>query len=266
MSRTFKFELKRAFASVGFWVAIGLGMVIVLSQQISFYFNYRNAPGIVSAVQAFIGCECFQVYNTIFFTMFPILAAMPFAASYYIDLNSGYIKNICTATSRKQYFAAKYMSVFISAFIVVVIPLIVNFMIAMTMLPLIIPEKFFFKGIVMDSYIFSYIYNTNPGLYVLIYIALDGLFAGLLADLALCIAEFTESSFITLTFPFAFYMLSSQMLALGMKGNQNFSLNLLLNPYQVTAGNEINIIIIAIIIIMIILANVVIRIKRKDIL
>lgn len=266
MIKGLKFEFSRAFKSKGFWISLAIGIVFCITQQVDYNLTYNNVAGHVSAIQAFVGYDMFRVFNSIFVTLFPIVAVVPYAASYYSDLNSGYIKNICSNLSRKQYYVAKCVTVFISAALVIIVPLIINIMIAMTQYPMIVPEKFFFMGVSMDSYVFSYTFNTNPGLYILIYVLIDGFFAGLFALISVCVTEFTESVFIALTCPFAIYMLSSSILVFGTKGDGNYSMQMLLNPCQMAAGEEMNLFIIAMSLIVFIVLSIGLRIKRKDLL
>ena len=100
MKRSVGYELKRAFESIGIKISILIGSVIAILDLITFYLQY-GAPGGKILIQAWMGTDFQFAYNGLFYIVFPIIACLPFAGSYYQDVSSGYDKNICVRISRK---------------------------------------------------------------------------------------------------------------------------------------------------------------------
>lgn len=215
MKRVFQFEFSRGIRSRGFLYSLIIGLLLMLAE--SFCFARVLAPDIrtrvVPVIEAWIGTDYKLAYNQLFYVLLPILAALPFGGSYYDDLQSGYVKNICIKTSRRHYFTAKYLSVFLSAMIAVLIPLLGSMLLCMTFYPMCRAEKLLFLSVgIMDVHFMGYIYHSYPMLYILAYILIDCLAAGMLAVFSICIAEHAKSGFSAITTPFTLYVLLGMVL------------------------------------------------------
>lgn len=92
----------------------------------------------------------------LFFLILPLLAALPFADSYFHDLRGGYLYNVCLRTDKKHYFAAKYLAVFLSGGTAVTLPLLANFLLCSMFLPSMKPES-------VNAYI--RVYSSFPHLF-----------------------------------------------------------------------------------------------------
>ena len=95
------------------------------------------------------------VTNSLFYALLPILAALPYAGTYYEDIRTGYLKNILLHTSRRGYYMAKSFVVFVMAAITVMIPLLLDLMAVMTIYPLRMPERLeFLSAGILDVNLF----------------------------------------------------------------------------------------------------------------
>ena len=128
-----KTELERAFKSWGFWIALIIGIGISVSQIVTriipaainpiSFFEPDNATVMpASAFQMWLGNGVTFEY-TLYVRLIPILAAMPYAVTYLSDIKSGIIKNYISRTAKINYLVAKYMAVFITGGIVIILPL-----------------------------------------------------------------------------------------------------------------------------------------------
>ena len=113
MSKVWKTETGRAFHSVGFILSLILGFVLTMSQAISHYLafskgrSYEIMKGIASYNPTTVFTQWFPMdlpywSSVVFYLMFPVLAAMPFSASYLQDKKSGYLKNVYIRTEKKH--------------------------------------------------------------------------------------------------------------------------------------------------------------------
>ena len=177
---TVKFEMYRAFHSRTFVISLLIGSIICALDLITFC--VMVGPGGRYLVQAWIGTDYLFAYNQMFYILLPVLACLPYGGSLYTDVKNGYDKNICVKASRLNYAFAKSVSVFLSGFVSVCLPLVVNLFIAAGMYSNYVPERLNATSIALDDiYLFAAISDKNPAIYCLVYILVDSLFAGAMA-------------------------------------------------------------------------------------
>lgn len=231
MKRMIRFEFYRAFRSRGFYIALFAGLGIAAADILLFYQTFQKELDTKVFFQAWIGTDYQFVMNGLFYILLPVLAALPFAGTYYEDIKSGYLKNILLSTSRRSYYTAKAVVVFTMGAITVMIPLFVDMMAVMTIYPLRAPERLEFLSVgILDANLFSDLYARSTVLYVLVYILFDGMYAGALALFGICVAEHVESLFSTVVLPFAGYIIWSTVMLENYEGR--FSMVEMLNPQQ----------------------------------
>lgn len=231
MKNAILFECKRGFQSRGFQVSCLIGFCICILDLFVFCKMFSQDLSEKIVLQVWIGTDYQLAFNNLYYVLFPILAALPFGASYYQDLKTGYVKNLCIKISRKEYFAAKSIAVFLTAQAAVIMPLLFNLILCMGIVPMRAPEKLTFMNAgILDRNLFADIFYTSPILYCVLFILLDGLFAGILSLYSICIAEWVDSAFSAIVTPFAVYILSG--VALMGDGNGNWSLMEMVNPLQ----------------------------------
>lgn len=231
MKKAVLFECKRGFRSRGFRISCLIGFSICILDLFFFCKIFWQDLGCKIVSQAWIGTDFQLAFNSLYYVLFPILAALPFGSSYYQDLKTGYVKNLCVKISRKEYYAAKSIAVFLTAFVAVAMPLLFNLILCMGIVPLHTPEKLtFLNAGILDRNLFAEIFYTVPALYCFLFILLDGVFAGILAMYSVCIAERVESAFSAIAAPFAVYILSGVALMGDQEGN--WSVLEMVNPLQ----------------------------------
>lgn len=224
MKRIMRSELSRAFTSKGFFLSVAIGVIITLVYFFHYVFpidlellvsGYNGKtdpqyPGIL--YNLWFGGRYAAAEKQMFFLVLPLLAALPFADSYFQDLRGGYIYNVCLRADKKHYFTAKYLAVFLSGGTAVTLPLLANFLLCSMFLPSMKPE-------VVNAYIridssFPHLFFSYPVLYVLLYLAIIFVFSGLLACLSLVATRHLGYAFLVLLAPFAVYLFISSGLNL----------------------------------------------------
>ncbi len=203
-----RFELKRAFNTIGFKIALLIGIVIAFAQAI-----VHTMPAYADPLRGFMGAHtntypvhlfvCWMgAYPVTFYSTFvrilPILATMAYGISFATDYNSGYIKNIVVCKKREEYLRAKYISVFVAGGLVAVIPLVVNLLFTACLVPTMKP----FLG---HGGIRSGLYYTHPFIYLFLNLLCTFLYAGAFSTISLAGAFLIKNRFLLSIFPFALW-------------------------------------------------------------
>lgn len=210
-------EIKRAFNTIGMKLALLVGCalsvwhVITVIMPISEGQNYElSASAIddlyvpISLYSTWMGNELFPIQSYIFYLILPLLAVLPFGRSFFEDIKSGYIINVCTRVEKKIYFKAKYLAVFLSGGVAVAAPLLLNLVLSSMFMPAFIPDNGT-VGTISPTTMAYEVFFTHPLVYVLMFIVIDFIFAGVMATLALSYTYFTEHRFGVMIVPFVFY-------------------------------------------------------------
>lgn len=179
--------------------------------------------------KGWIGFEYTLPYSVIFFCILPILAALPYAGSYFQDINSGYMKNICAKSSRKNYYFSKLIAVFIIAAVAVMVPMLLDLYVCAGLYPTRKPELLLANvpGVSEKSLLSSF-YSYNPIIYCLVFTLLDGVFAGLFGIFSVMISEKVQSLFACICLPFLVYLVEG--VAASDPENVKWSLNIIIMP------------------------------------
>ena len=216
MKKMLKIEIKRAFANKWFLISVVVGCIITLLQVIFDVIPMTNF--MESSIQR--GMPPHTVYNkwiavnptiwnTIFFTIFPLLSAIPYANSFHIDLNSGYIKNVLIRTRRTHYLISKFVAVFVSSGAAVLIPLCFNLYLCAMVLPVITPSASAGFYPILETSAFSALYYAYPMVYVLVYLAIIFLTSGILSSTALVFSYFIKYKYVISLVPDLVYIFIS---------------------------------------------------------
>ncbi len=263
LNNTFRFELKRGIKSKGFKISMITGVLIVVADFILFYEYACESWYPHSVIEAWIGTDYKFAYNNLFYILLPILSALPFGASYYEDISSCYIKNILIKTSRGKYYMAKYATVFLLGALSIFCTLLFSLVLCMSFYPILDPEKLLFLvSFGSGTSFMAELNNMYPTIYIVIYILIDAIFAGLISVFSVCIGEMVNSRFSAIATPFSIYIISSAVLA---RPYNNFSLMYMLNPQQPYGNNGIIILGYEIILMIISFVWIYLKSKRKEI-
>lgn len=216
MKNMLRIEFSRALKNKFLLLAILLGCVITVSHFVQnvlpqiwrtwWTFNIDQDMYPNSVFNQWIGETPGTMQAFLYYLMLPILAALPFGDSFYLDMKTGYIKNVFIRSKKSQYYAAKYLSTFVAGGIAVTVPLLLNLALTASFVPSLLPEPTAGRFCLEITYMGIGMFLTHPYVYTFLYLALDFLFAGLLAGAALSISFFVSNRFIVLLSPFIGYL------------------------------------------------------------
>lgn len=205
-----KLELYRLFRSKGLLAALAIGFFFVGSHIITVVLPYAQAnSGIVfdnpmrvpfSACMFFMGYDMYGWQGQIYYGLLPLLAAFPYVNSYYCDIYQGYIKNLQVRCRKRDYLTAKYLAVFLSGGIAVVLPLIADILLCLALLP--VHQPILATG--LYAIVFRYFYYEHTILFILLFLVIDFLIGGIYAALGLLGTEFIANKYLIVIFPYIF--------------------------------------------------------------
>lgn len=253
MTNLLKQELKRAFTGKWFMLALTIGLLISISHFVvqttttiaipEDIIKPMLSPSVLLA--SWMGGNNYNLQGYLLYLLLPLLATMPYAYSYHQDKKLGYLKNILTRTKPINYYISKWIGVFLSAGTIIIIPLILNLLLFMTVYPTMKPQPAAGYYAIIDSSLMADLFYHQPLQYILFYLLLAFVFAGLIGTIGLVIEFFTEYLFIVLLSPFLIYIFTASILE--MMRLEHYSPNNFLRP-SYGKGNLVIILIEAIII------------------
>lgn len=246
----FRFEGKRCVRSWGVKGAVLLAVLLAGGHFLGYcvWFLVREQGGIISRedreileqgaayigiypatlYEGFIGGEGYTFFNQLYYYMIPILAVLPYGASFFQDEDSGYLKYIYSMKKKSRYLLAKYAVTFLSGAVAAALPYALSFAVNALYVPAVIPNEMAQHTNVIDVMSMSEFYYSRPWIYFGVYMAAIMLCGGLLASLALCITYVAKNFFFVLCFPFLFYISIDYILM--ELGADQYSLSRIINP------------------------------------
>ena len=219
MCSVLKLELKKAFKNKFFWISVVLGCLITLlsfEHMVNMYYEGMSAIsgnstdiiydphiGINTVFNCWIGGEPFSLGSSIYFFVFPLLIALPYGWSYSEERKCGSRRMMITKTAKKKYYCAKYVAVFLSGGVAMVLPLIFNFWMTLLVVPAILPDVTMnmFYGVFGGSFL-AELYYTVPFLYVAIYLFIDFVYCGFLVCICMAVSGIVRQKWGVVLIPF----------------------------------------------------------------
>jgi len=223
-------ELKKAFFSKSFF--IGATLLIVFSVLSAVYCienngnynpdymykylmengNYTENPDfpIYSLFENWVGGEHLSLASILFYYLLPIVSAIPYSWSYYRERKNGYIKNILSRTKKSHYISAKLISVFLTGFVVVLIPIVVNILLVSAYIPYCKPNpSYIFYNNVFFGNMGSDLFFSHPFLHMFAFTLFDAFYGGVFALFSLSISCYMENIVAIIFGPFFLMLIGS---------------------------------------------------------
>lgn len=242
MKYMLRVEMKRAFCNRLFYIVV----VICCSFAILDFFNTSSAyiaekwSGYVNGTVELYDNDYTSYTDTalriwmpnrgkagkfyyLLITIMPLLAVIPYGASYVNDIKSGLINQFIGRTKKKHYYIAKLVTAFVSGGTVAVIPLIFNLIWCMCCIPWGKPIYASHLYPVGNKAVLSTLYYEHPALYVIVYLLYTFLVFGLLNCLCLSFTYIDDNVFIVLLIPFIFYYVTNVVISYGF-GSSKYSI------------------------------------------
>lgn len=221
--KVLKIELKRAFCNKYFAISVLIGIIICVYhlfayvlpslKQIDFMLEYMESKplavnGVPGVFSKWIGMNT-NAAKEVYTMVVPMIAAIPFGASLYLDEKNQYINNIATRTNKRNYYVAKFISLFLSGGTVAVIPLILSLLINLCILPIDTPQACTALYLMNVKNVLGDLFYANPFLYVIIFILWVFFLCGLLTTFCFTASYILENRFVIMISPFIIYFSSS---------------------------------------------------------
>lgn len=215
-----KIELKRGFKRNTFLITLAIGIIICLGDLLinsQFYIRRILDPSFgtqafsLEFMKGFVRSpyESFALFSpsemsNLFFILIPILSAISFSDSYLEDLNSGFLKNVLSRCSKRNYLHSKFFANFIVSGITIALPLLIQLIFLLATRPNIMPYKL--SGTISMGWLNLDLFFNNPLAYTLIWIFISFMFAGVISSIALGISIVLRNKFVAVIAPFIVVM------------------------------------------------------------
>lgn len=209
-----KIEFKRLFKSRLLYISLIIGIALAVCS----FINY--VVPCINVLKGFRGGMTFpysvfsrwmgsimgqEPFATAYIYVCMLLAALPYCGLFVIDNKNQYILQYYSRVSRKSVHISRFITTFISGGIIVLIPVILNFMMTTMVLPALNPVEngeFLNRGI---SFM-SDLYCDHIFVYTFIYMIQIFLYGGAFSVISLAVSFYLDNTFLTIIMPFvAFY-------------------------------------------------------------
>ena len=217
MKKLLNFEMKRTLHSKGFWISLGIGVVIALFDFFTYGLAWsRELVGLdecreyilfipVKVAENWLGGKVYWTSKALLFLL-PLLSVLPFAYSFYGDMSDGMINVLCTRISKKVYMKCKYIVTFVSGMIAVIIPWLINYMLCLLVMPSINPQVASLADHIHANDSYAWLYYHHNNIYIILSIIILGLYAGVLAVSALYASFYANKIYTVYIYPYMIYI------------------------------------------------------------
>lgn len=162
---------------------------------------------VMSSYSSWIGTEGRSLMQSLFYILIPVAAVLPFGTSFLTERKTGYHRNIAVRANMRFFYFAKSLSCFVTGFLVVVIPLILNFFIVSAVIPSSTPHiNYDIYYVIYYGELFADLFYSQPLLYIILFIIVDGVFAGAISLMAFALSTKLINKYVVLFLPVLFFL------------------------------------------------------------
>ena len=222
MKSLFGIEIKKAFDNPRFWASVSVASAIAILSAVSAISMYTREQQIMSRlilgspdnylnpdlpIYSLFNRWIGQTYNnmaaSLFYLLLPAFAVYSYSWSFFDERQSGYVRNVVVRTGRWRYFFTKYVVVFLSGAVTIIIPMALNLLLVSSVLPAIRPDVYYdiYNGMSSGNMGVELFYE-HPWLFVAARLGMAGICGGLCADLVVALSFFIHNRFEVLLMPF----------------------------------------------------------------
>lgn len=216
-----KTEMTRLFRGTGMKLAVLLAFAIAVWEfiAVSLPMSPFNKAYVISADSSmpyhlwtnWLGGEMLSFPSYLYRLLLPILAALPFAATYASDMSSGYAGQLVSRVKKRSYLKAKIFTVWFGGGLASVLPLVFSFLLASAVLPLRGPNRRLNGvGYIHSDHIFGALFGEKPFAYLALWSAVIFAFCGAMALVALFISLYVKNTFLIWITPFTVYLCTNE--------------------------------------------------------
>ncbi len=204
-----RIEFERAIRRNSFRIALIIGILIgtleVISNPVIRYSGIDFYDYSIGVYSNWIMYDI-DMYKGILYIIFPILASIGYCDAYVEDIKSGFIKNILVRYKKSRYLVVRFLVTFIIGGVLVVVPLIINLILYLTLIPAIQPNIFWGSNLVSAKGFLPDIYFNYPMLHVAVKTVIFFLYGGVFATIGLCFSTLVKNRYVVTIIPFGLYI------------------------------------------------------------
>ncbi len=257
MKKLLSIEIKKIFHTKSFLILLlgltALAIVIAVSKS-TLTLSYVNgvAESVPLSDEGYYTEDAipfaFNLYNTwmgsvvgedilvsLFYFLLPLAAVLPYSTSFSEEKNNGYLRHMVLKEGKVKWYITKYAAVFLSGFILIVIPITLNVLVTACFMPAYMPDPLeqLYSGQYYGQYLASVFYS-RPLIFVLVFSLLPAIFAGLWAAVSLTISYFVNNKYIVLLIPYILLFYSIDFFEMLFSNR----INLELTPFYFLRGGQ----------------------------
>ncbi|WP_456035352.1 hypothetical protein [Senegalimassilia anaerobia] len=215
MKRAILYEIKRAFCSGGFVVALFVALILSAAQVAmvsapfaysdgwQFWRNGVNGAFPPSSYNTWIGLTAYSVFTMMFYYALPLLACFPAASFLCFDVHSGYAYQVVSRIGRARYIASKIFAASLAAIVVIAVPLVLNVVATACFVPALWPDSAEFTFFVDSSNTLASVFFACPLAFIALFSALAVGLGVTCVALSYALSFLVSSRFIVLLAPMA---------------------------------------------------------------
>ena len=218
MKQILKIEIYRAFRTKGMLFSFIGGCVLsvlhIIQYQIPAHQTllqraFEDAPIWTppNVAGTWMAGNGYNLEGFAYFLVVPILAMLPYGVSYFSDQEQGVLKNIYMRVKRREYLKAKYIATFLSGGFAVTIPLFINVLCCMCLVPNLLPSTILPQNGICAVHVWNEIYFSHPLLYIAIFLLIDFCFGGIFACVTLAASFLSDYKMVVAICPFFLQLL-----------------------------------------------------------
>jgi hypothetical protein len=206
-------QFQRLLHSKYFYISLIIGSLITVSHYLqtvltiisgekaaALYGKQMTIPD--SAYLLWLNASMSQITD-MFFMLLPILAVLPFSIQLVVDKKANYYQLMMMRSGKYKYLLSMLIISGVGGFLVIVIPLLINFLLFSLTFPAISPDPFvyYINGLFSFKTLFFYLQLNYPLIHTLFYILLSGVIGSLFAIFALVLCLYFRFTLIVLVIP-----------------------------------------------------------------
>lgn len=221
MKNSIRSELCKALTNKLFYVAVAIGTVFCAMDVAENYEKMRYFDETVAWIMdsglrlgtGHVGYSLFYLWsgllpNTqgalLFYTVWPILAAMAYGWSYVGERRSGVFNQIAARTSTMRYYISKYIAVFVSGGLAIALPALLGLLANAMVVPYAEISSSF--NVLRNQNFMSGLFYENHWLYAFVWIGVQFLCGGAAACLCFGVGTWLRYGVMVILTPYALYV------------------------------------------------------------
>ena len=207
MRSIFRFEWERMIRSKTLIISASASAFIIIADVLSWFKLFLEGVDVYTSVfYKWLGVNRGMNAGIYFFMALPLLTAFVYSWTVSYDRSSGYINQIISRCSRRNYFTAKYLVSFISGGILFLGSLLLDFVLLSLFSPAYRPVPGDLASSMSPFYFCSNIFYQNPYLFMLIWCGVAFLWGGAMSCIGTSAGMLTKKHIVAVMIPFILFI------------------------------------------------------------